>query len=168
MKPNFLCALLFFMVSLGAVSLSAQQQPEEEWQRFPYALGAGMEMNMNTRGGWSQGYMAAIDRHLFDKHLLVGLRGIMNTDYQGISNMEGVLFLRLYPYKLNLGGAFTQLGWGVSSFQEDDNKPLVMLFDFAAGFRFFFLKGFYAEACVRTGFPFQWGLGVLGGHRFSF
>jgi hypothetical protein len=141
---------------------------EEEWQRFPYTLGGGVETNMNTRGGWGQGYLAVMDRYLFNEHLLAGIRAGMNMDYQGITNMEGALFLRLYPYKLNLGGAFTQLGWGVSSFQEDENKPMVMMFDFAAGFRFFFLKGFYTEAYVRTGFPFLWGIGILGGHRFSF
>jgi hypothetical protein len=157
--------ILPLLMVLSAGSVFAQ---EEEWRRFPYSLGGGMEMNLNTREGWSQGYMAMIDRHLFDKHLLAGFRGIMNTDYKGVSNTEGALFLRLYPYKLNLGGAFTQIGWGISSFQEDENKPLVMLFDFSAGFRFFFLRGFYAEAYVRTGFPFQLGIGVLGGHRFSF
>jgi hypothetical protein len=160
--------ILLFVVSIGPGVFFAAAQETEEWKQFPYALGAGVEMNMNTREGWGQGFVAAIDRHLFDKHLLVGIRGGMGTDYHGISSTEGGLYVRLYPYKLGLGGAFTQFGWGLTSFQEDNNNPITALFDFSTGFRFFFLKGFYAEAYVRTGYPMQWGFGALGGHRFNF
>jgi hypothetical protein len=165
-RTSALYAMLLFIVpACFGAAVFAQ---EEEWQRFPYALGAGLETNMNTRRGWAQGYAAVLDRHLFDEHFLLGFRGGMNTDYQGISTTEGLLFFRLYPYKPDLGGAFTQLGWGVSSFQEDENKQQVLLFEFSAGFRFFFLGGFYVEPYMRTGFPFQLGAGVLAGHRFSF
>jgi hypothetical protein len=158
---------LFVLMILSSLSFSVFAQ-EQDWERYPYSLGAGLEMNMATREGWAQGYSVIIDRHFFDEHYVMGLRGTMNSDYDSISNLEGSLFARLYPFKLGLGGAFVQLGWGVSSFQEDELKPLVVLFDGAAGFRIFFLEGFYAEAYVRAGYPSQWAFGLLGGHRFSF
>jgi hypothetical protein len=156
--------VLAALIGLG-FSVFAQEQ---EWQRYPYSLGAGLEMNMATREGWAQGYSVILDRHFFDEHFVMGLRGTMNSDYDSISNLEGSLFARLYPYKLGLGGAFVQLGWGASSFQEDELQPLVVLLDGAAGFRFYFLQGFYTEAYVRAGYPTQWAFGLLGGHRFSF
>jgi hypothetical protein len=157
-----LAALTAVLVSLGA------QETEQDWQRYPYTLGGGVEMNMNTREGWGQGYVLQLDRHLFTPYLAAGVRAGMNTDYKGITNIEGDIYVRAYPFKQGLGGAFAQLGWGVSSFSEDELRPLVMLFDFSAGYRFFFLKGFYAEGSVRTGYPFQWAFAVTGGHRFSF
>ncbi|MDR2608640.1 MAG: hypothetical protein LBC57_09640, partial [Treponema sp.] len=67
---KFVITLLFF-ASIGPLASALET---EEWKQFPYALGAGVEMNMNTREGWGQGFVAAIDRHLFDKRLLVGIR----------------------------------------------------------------------------------------------
>jgi hypothetical protein len=159
--------ILLLLIFVAAFTAYAQEQ-EQEWERYPYTLGAGIEMNMATREGWGQGYLAVIDRHIFDEHFVAGLRGGMNNDFNGITSLEASLFARLYPFKLGLGGAFVQLGWGISTFQEDELRPLVFLFDASAGFRFFFLGGFYAEASVRSGYPDQWAFGVLGGHRFSF
>jgi hypothetical protein len=159
--------IVLILTVLSGIAAFAQEE-EQDWQRYPYTLGAGLEMNMNTRTGWAQGYSAIMDRHLFDRHFAAGIRIGMHNDYNGISSLEGSFFTRLYPYKLGLGGAFVQLGWGVISFQEDELRPMTVLFDFTTGFRFFFLKGFYVEADIRTGYPLQWAFGLSGGHRFSF
>jgi hypothetical protein len=42
------------------------------------------------------------------------------------------------------------------------------MLEYSAGYRQFFLRGFYAEAAIRTGFPFQWGIGLSAGHWFNF
>jgi hypothetical protein len=159
---------MLLLVLFGFIGLSVFAQEEKEWERYPYTLGGGLEMNMNSRSGWAQGYSVIMDRHLFDEHFTAGVRGTMNSDYKGITNLEGTLFARLFPFKMGLGGAFVQLGWGITSFTEDELRPLTFTFDFSAGFRYFFLKGFYAEAYIRTGYPVQWAGGILGGHRFSF
>jgi hypothetical protein len=159
---------VFFFAAMTLAVPCAIAGEEEEWERFPYALGAGLEMNMNTKNGWARGMFAGLDRHSFDKHLVLGLRGGMNDNLDGITDSEASLFLRLYLYKLGLGGAFTQIGYGISSFQEDELRRKAFLIDYSAGFRLFFLGGFYAELYVRSGYPFKWGAGIMTGHRFSF
>jgi hypothetical protein len=164
-EKTFIIILLCAILAFAAPTVAAQEKAE--WDEFPYALGAGLEMNMNTKEGWAQGYTAGLDRHL-GKHLLVGLRGGMNDNLEGITGSEANLFLRLYLYKLGLGGAFTQIGYGISSFQEDELRKKSFLMEYTAGFRFFFFGGFYAEAYARSGYPFKWGLGLMAGHRFNF
>jgi hypothetical protein len=165
MKALAAFAMLFWVVG---ISFSSAQEAQEDWERFPYALGAGIEMNMDTKEGWSRGYTVGLDRHIFDRHLLAGFRGGMYNDYESVTANELSLFLRLYLFKLGLGGAFTQIAGGISSLQEDDLRRQVFLVDYTAGFRFFFLGGFYAEAAIRSGYPFRWGFSIMGGHKFSF
>ena len=123
---------------------------------------------MNTREGWAQGWAVTAARHVLSKYMLVGIRGLMNTDYRGVTEMEAGAFLRAYPFKLGLGGAFAQVGFGISSFSEEDRRRLTLLLDYSVGFRFFFLGGFYTEAYVRSGYPFRFGGGLVVGHRFNF
>jgi hypothetical protein len=92
----------------------------------------------------------------------------MYSDYNSVLVNEFNLFLRTYFFKLGLGGAFTQVGGGLSAVQEDQLRRQVFRIEYAAGFRFFFLGGFYAETYICSGYPFRWGLGVMGGHRFNF
>ena len=113
------------------------------------------------------GFSAVFDRHIVN-HLVVGLRGAMSNNQTGITNTEGGLFVRAYPIKVGLGGAFVQAGGGVTFFQEEELRKPAMFLDYSAGYRFFFLGGFYAEAHIRTGYPFQWAIGALAGHRFNF
>ncbi|MDR2471632.1 MAG: hypothetical protein LBD09_05935 [Treponema sp.] len=130
-----------------------------------------MDANMNTKEGWAQGFSAVVDRHI-TTHTVLGIRGIMNTDYRFITSNEGALFGRIYPYKAGNGGAFAQLGLGISSFQEEELRRIVPLVEVAAGYRFFFsrgfFRGFYLEGYLRSGFPYQWGVGLLVGHWFNF
>jgi hypothetical protein len=163
LKPSLCCFLL--LLSLSAVTGAQEQDASRDW---PWALGGGVEFNQGSKSGWAQGYSVSLDRRLLDKHLSIGLRGSMDNDNRTVSSLGGALFLRLYPWKLGLGGPFAQFGFGFSSWQEDDRQEAAPTLDCAAGFRYFFLKGFYAEAMARSGFPFQWALALSAGHRFSF
>jgi hypothetical protein len=164
MNPKHLAltAALF----LAAVAAGAQEAPA--WHSFPWALGGGTELNQGAKEGWAQSYAVVLDRVLFDRRFAVGLRGSLNSDYRTVSGFDGSLTLRLYPYPFGPGGAFAQLGFGVGSWQEDERQKFTGILDWAAGFRYFFLGGFYAEAYIRSGFPFQWALGILAGHSFTF
>jgi hypothetical protein len=164
--------LALIILAMVIVVPQVRAQEKADWQRHPYALGAGLEINQNTRENIAWGYSVVIDRHLFNRYLLAGLRGSMINDSAAISNFQGLGFFRAYPYKIGLGGAFVQAGFGASSFREDDLTRLIFYREFSAGFRFFiprgFLDGFYIEAYAGTGYPFHFNLGLLAGHRFSF
>jgi hypothetical protein len=109
-----------------------------------------------------------LDRYAGTEYVLAGIRGAMDTDFKGVTGTEAALYLRLYLFKPDAGGAFTQLGWGFASFREDDNQRQNMLLDFTLGYRLFFFKGFYAEPYFRTGFPLRLGGGIMAGHWFDF
>jgi hypothetical protein len=141
----------------------------QETQRiYPYTLGAGAEVNQNTRESTALGYGVALDRTLGSERFLAGLRGFMDNDYSGISAVEGEFYLRLNLIKLGPGWAFSQLGWGFVSFREEENQVQNMLLDFTMGYRLFFLGGFYVEPYIRTGFPVRLGAGIMAGHWFDF
>jgi hypothetical protein len=169
MTKKLFGALLVFFFAASPFLLHAQE--DQSWITFPYNLGGGVDANMNTKEGWAQGWCAVVDRHL-TRHSTLGIRGIMNTDYRYITNNEGVLFARIYPFKAGNGGAFTQLSLGVSSFQEEELRRIVPVIEIAGGYRFFFtrgfFRGFYLEGYIRSGFPYRWGGGILLGHWFNF
>jgi hypothetical protein len=176
LKRFFLTAALFAGF-FAALSLSAQDAQAQDasadaqapaWHSYPWALGGGTELNQGSKNGWAQGYAIAIDRTLFDRRFVIGLRGSIDSDYLSVSNFAGSLCLRLYPFTFGPGGAFAQFGFGLGSWQEDDNRSLTGVVDWAAGFRYFFLGGYYAEAYIRSGFPSQWALGLMAGHSFTF
>jgi hypothetical protein len=154
--------LIFVLVS---PFIGAQEKAERV---FPYTLGGVAETNLNTREGFALGYGVALDRYLGSEYVLAGIRGAMGTDFKGVSETEAALYLRLYVFKPDAGGVFTQLSWGFSSFQEDENDQQNMLLDFSIGYRLFFLSGFYVEPYFRTGFPMRIGLGIMAGHWFDF
>jgi hypothetical protein len=166
MKLNrlpFLSAVLFFSAVLA---LHAEGPPA--WHSYPWAIGGGAEINQSSKTGWAQGFSITMDRVFWNRRFALGLRAGMDNDYRTVSNFSGALSLRIYPFTLGPGGAFAQFSFGAGSWQEDDRSAITPVMDLSAGFRFFFLKGFYAEAAVRHGFPFQWGFALLGGHSLNF
>jgi|GEM_PF-1382558 len=161
---------LLFLFAFGFSSLTAEEVSND--RAYPYSLGGGVEMNLNTREGAAMGYGAALDRYFIyaeDKGLLrAGVRFAMQSDFDGISATEGDIFVRYNLLRLGPGDIFTQLSWGFSSYREDEIMANTMLTGFSAGYRFYFLGGFYVEPYIRTGFPFLFGTGVMAGHWFSF
>ena len=162
--------LCSFFLAIGVSSLVARDIAGD--RAYPYSLGAGLEMNLNTREGLAMGYGAGLDRYfLYIKDrgvLLAGVKAAMETDFSGISGTEVDLYLRMNLFKLGPGSIFTQVSWGFCSYAEDEIQVRTMHTDFTVGYRFFFLRGFYIEPYVRTGFPFIFGAGIMAGHWFSF
>ena len=172
-RANFLSPLkylfpcfLFFLV-LGLSSLAAQDD-----RTFPWSLGAGLEVNLNTREGMAMGYGAGLDRYFFydgDRGVFrAGVKAVMHTDFDSITGMEADLYARVNILRIWRGDIFTQLSWGVATFREDALTANTMLMDFTAGYRFTLVRGFYLEPYVRTGFPFLFGGGITAGHRLAF
>ena len=161
-----ICSLLLLM---PLPYLSSQEMTGD--QQFPYTLGAGAELNQNTRKGFAFSYGAAVDRIIAymngDGVLLAGVRGFMITDFTSIKATEADVYIRLNTFKLGPGKFFGQLSWGYAGYQEESIDAQTMLMDFTLGYRAF-LGGFYAEPYLRCGFPFRMAFGLLAGHRFSF
>jgi hypothetical protein len=151
---------------LPALTPGAQEAPP--WHAYPWSIGGGTELNQGSKAGWAQGYSVTLDRRFFDRRFVLGLRASMDRDYHTVSTFGGGGFLRLYPFTLGPGGAFAQFAFGLGSWQEDDRSAVTFVTDWAAGFRYCFLGGFYAELYVRSGFPSQWAFGILAGHLFTF
>jgi hypothetical protein len=174
----FFTALIMGALSLAAPPAKAQEPPHgaqtaagtqsPAWHDYPWSIGGGTEANQGSKEGWAQGYLVILDRSLFDRRFIIGLRGFMDSDYRTVSNFGGTLCLRLYPFMIGPSGAFAQIGFGLGSWQEDERRRFTGIVDWAAGFRYFFLGGFYAEAYIRSGFPSQWALGLMAGHSFTF
>jgi hypothetical protein len=166
---GFLSCALFFVLALSP----ALAREKTNAQFYPYALGAGMEMNQNTRSGFAMNYGMVIDRYVaYNKKgggmILAGLKGYMITDLNSIAGTEADVYVRLNLFHLGPGAVFTQLGWGYAIYNEEEINAHVLLADFTVGYRIFFAGGFYAEPYFRTGFPLKMGFGIIAGHRFAF
>ncbi|MDR2048096.1 MAG: hypothetical protein LBP69_01440 [Treponema sp.] len=133
MKP------VLFLVVFMASALSNLAAAEDQWQMFPYSLGGGVEMNMNAKEGWAQAFAATIDRHI-NPYLVLGVRGAMTNNYQGITATEGWVLARVYVFKWGTSGAFTQLGGGVSMFQEEERRGTAFSLNYGVGYRQYFFK----------------------------
>jgi hypothetical protein len=166
--PQLLYSSLLLLPVIFALAIPFAGAQENDERVFPYTLGAGIEGNLNTREGFALGYGIALDRHVGSEYILAGLRGAMGNDFNGVTETEASLYLRLYLFKPDAGGVFTQLGWGFTSFREDETHRQDMLLDFTLGYRLYFLNGFYVEPYFRTGFPLRAGMGVMAGHWFDF
>jgi hypothetical protein len=92
----------------------------------------------------------------------------MFNDYKSISSSEFEATARLNLVHLWLGDFFMQLGAGWAFYREDEREINTYTMDAVAGYRFFFLNGFYAEPFVRMGYPFEVNMGIMAGHWFSF
>jgi hypothetical protein len=166
---GFFCCVLLLTMALSPIA--AQEKTNDQF--YPYTLGAGMEMNQNTRSNFAMNYGAAIDRFVaYNKNgggmILAGLKGYMITDLFSITGAEADIYVRLNLFNLGPGVVFTQLGWGYADYREEEIYAQTMLADFTIGYRVFFANGFYAEPYFRTGFPLRMGFGIMAGHRFAF
>ena len=169
---SFLAVILCFLfsITLGVSSLAADDASKA--REFPYSLGGGIEGNFNTREGIAMAYGVALDRYFLysgDSGILqLGVKGYMQTDFEGISGTELDFYMRLNMANFGSGKLFGQVSLGHCSYREDEINVSTMHMDFTFGYRAYLLDGFYIEPYVRTGFPFLLGAGIMIGHWFSF
>jgi uncharacterized membrane protein YciS (DUF1049 family) len=158
-------ALVVLSIIFCAAVIGAQEKTRID---FPYTLGAGAEYGLNTRENFALGYTAAIDRVITGAPVALGVRGTMYNDQQSVTLTEAEATVRLNLISIGPGDIFTQLGLGWSFYREDDREANTYTLDVMAGYKFFFLDGFYVEPFVRVGYPYQVNMGLLAGHWFSF
>ena len=141
-------------------------------ETFPYSLGLGAELAANTREKVAIGYSATFDRYLNNPIVAVGVKGTLYNDFNSITSTEIEVYPRLYFADLGYGAFFGQLGFGAAFYHEEDRQRVTYIMDFVLGYRFYiqksFLRGFYVEPFVRSGYPFKWSAGLFAGHWLNF
>ena len=187
-KFLIICVLLVLWIPLFAQESPALPVPAQETQdgvfkiykEMPWSLGANFEFNQNTRKNSASGYGISIDRYVGTPLIAMGLRGNMHTDNQTVTATEVLFNVRAYIPIVNSASintsAFAQLGFGGSFYSEEGRERDTYTMDVLAGCRIFFnrgfalgfLRGFYVEPYIRTGFPVLFSMGLAAGHWFNF
>jgi hypothetical protein len=138
-------------------TLSAQ-----ETSRF--ALGFGIEGNVNTREGMALGGTLSFDYGLH-KDLILGAKIGFSYDFNRVITLEQALYGRWNFFEFEGNALFAQADLGLSLVCEDPQYVSLFLGGVTLGLRFP-LDQWYVEPYVRGGYPFMWGAGVIGGYRF--
>ena len=126
-------------------------------------IGLGGEMNLNTRRGFSAGPCIS-GGFEFREHFALGLKANYSTNFDTVNTLESSLLFRYYmPLNDVFSGVFAELNAGLTAFFEYGDMYVAPLAALGAGWRFKFLKRWYAEAMLRGGIPFTWGFGVSAG-----
>ena len=129
------------------------------------SAGLGLEWNMESRHNFAGGALLTFDYQL-PRFASVGffLAGISNFNNTHI--IEPAFVFRAYQREYEFAGPFFQSELGISFIVEDEELTRLPLVGFGAGYRFLLGSSLYVEPYGRIGYPFVFGLGVIGGIRF--
>jgi len=183
MKKLLLLACVLIL-SFGG-TLSAQEEfPNGEladngeflvWKDMPWSLGANYEMGMNTRNpseNFASSFGVSVDRYLGTPLAALGILVNMHNNAADVTATEMLLNFRINAPLSGSISLFTQFGFGAFLYREEDRERDTYTMNFLAGCRIYFmngfLKGFYLEPYVRTGYPFLFSGGIAAGHWFNF
>jgi hypothetical protein len=154
MNKAFLLPFLLIVL----VSLVGAQETKQ------FALGLGVEGNMNTRTSAALGGTASADYGIIP-NLAAGIRFGFSHNFDQIMTLEPELFVRWYFWELKGLFFFAQAGLGTAVIFEDKAAHPAVLGDIGVGLRIP-LNRWYVEPYLRTGYPFIWGAGLSAGYRF--
>jgi hypothetical protein len=146
-----------------AFGVSAQSATNsQESKRF--ALGAGLMGGMN-----STFTMAARGSLSFDYNInetaAVGAKAGFAYFLKDTFALEPEAVIRWYFYRFPRASLFAQWDMGIRLIFNKSGGDSSFMAGASLGARFF-LGTFYVEPFLRGGFPWEWGLGVMGGCRF--
>ncbi|MDR0313634.1 MAG: hypothetical protein LBI14_08545 [Treponema sp.] len=149
---------LFCVIAVLALGMNLYAQ-EPTW-----AIGLGIEWNMNAREKYAGGAVLSFD-YSFEQFFAAGFSITASSNFAGIIVIEPVIMFRLYFLESGYYGFFFQNEMGVYLVLENGLTPM---FDIGirAGFRLPLGQRFYLEPYGRLGYPFAYGLGVMAGVRF--
>jgi hypothetical protein len=125
------------------------------------ALGIGLEWNMNARENFAGGAALSFD-YSFLGSFAAGVNVTASSGFSGNAVIEPAALFRWHFF----GGFFAQADLGAYLVLEDNDVTPLFLGGLRAGFRMPLGSLFYVEPYGRTGYPFMFGLGVMGGILF--
>jgi len=141
------------------VALTAQDLGENE-----LSLGGGMEWNMNSRemfaGAFS--FIAGFNLPVPSKNMSIGTTAVYSNNFFGFSVVEIAGIFRWYFVGQGYSGFFVQADLGAYLFMEEGNTTPLFAGGLRGGYRFLLGK-FYLEPYGRLGYPFAFGVGMVGG-----
>jgi hypothetical protein len=133
----------------------------QETKRFD--LGFGIEGNMNTYRGAALNGNINFDYEITNT-LAAGIKFGFNHNFRSTMVLEPGAHFRWYFFNLKGNPLFVQGDLGASLIFEDATLYPAFMGGITAGVRFP-LKNWYLEPYIRGGYPFLWGIGVIGGFK---
>jgi len=134
------------------------------------AAGFGLEYNMNSRSRYAGGMLLGFDFNLpvFLAPFAAGFTTTVSHNLNGFTVTEPAGLFRWYITGKGHTGWFAQAEIGLSFIREKNGSPgTLFMGGFRGGYRLPVENIFYIEPYTRLGYPFAFGIGVIGGIRFS-
>ena len=155
MKKLFFVVLFFSFV----FCIFAQEKMEK-----PLSIGLGPEWNMDSRHNFAAGAVLALTYNL-PNNFATGLDLSGSSNFNNTHVFEPDIILRYYLQNRDYNGLFIQTDVGAFFMWEDEDFLSTIEFGFRGGYRLPFGSSFFVEPYGRLGYPFAFGLGVVGGIR---
>lgn len=133
------------------------------------SVGAGPELNMNSREGFAFGAGLSIDYQLPfpSPELAAGAVVTASSNFDDTFVIEATAMARWYFMGTNYTGLFAQVDLGMHYITERDVSLILFQGGVRAGYRLPMSDSFYIEPYGRFGYPHFIGIGVLAGMRFN-
>jgi len=155
--------------SLGKFFLDIEEKADRvEQGEKKFAVGAGLEWDMNSRKNFAMGAALGFDYNLpvAKFPFATGVTLTASTNFSGFSVLEPAALFRWYFLGKGHTGFFTQADVGAFLVFENGDFIPMFLGGLRGGFRMPLGSMFYAEPYGRLGYPFAFGIGALAGIRF--
>jgi hypothetical protein len=132
-------------------------------QDKPWALGGGLEANMNTPSNAAGAFWISAARDL-DRLFAAGLKTGYSYNFSGAGTLEMAALGRWYFLDFEKSRLFAQLELGVDLIFHEGNTIPAFLGGLAVGWRIP-LGSWYLEPVIRGGYPYIGGAGLGFGRR---
>jgi len=157
---------ILFIIAILGFSLRAFAQEERGEKKF--AVGLGLEWNMNARENFAGGAVLGFDYNLpiAAVPFAVGLTVSYSNNFVNFSVIETSAMFRWYFIGNRHTGFFAQADVGAFLTFEDEQFIPLFMGGLRAGYRFLLGSIFYVEPFGRVGYPFMFGIGATAGLIF--
>lgn len=145
--------------------MSAFAQNEDAAAAPKFAIGIGPELNMNTPEGFAGGAGLSFDISLA-KALAAGINVSASYNFAETFVLEFGALFRFYLLGIGHTGFFAQIDAGSTLIMEEAEMMPVFMGGLRTGHRIGIGAGYF-EPYFRIGYPFAFGVGVIGGIRFD-
>jgi len=156
--------LIVIVLTIGQIGFSQEAEIEtvsEDNNVHVISVGLGPELNMNAPEGFAGGIGLNINYQL-PRSLAAGLIISASHDFDETSVLELGAMLRLYLFGAEYSGFFAQADLGTTLIFYDNETTPVFMGGLRAGYRIS-LGSAFVEPYLRVGYPYLFGVGVIGG-----
>jgi hypothetical protein len=134
-------------------------------QEKKMSAGLGLEWNMDSRHNFAGGTLLSFD-YKRQRFVSLGFFVAGSSNFSDTHVIEPAFVFRAYYKEYEFAGLFFQSELGISFIHEDGERWTLPLVGVGVGYRKLLGSLLYIEPYGRMGYPFAFGLGVIGGVRF--